>query len=50
MSPLEKFKLFRLKNDATVNVRCVVLMIVVSLLLHAEFGRNDHRKDAPYFI
>ena len=24
-------------------------MIVVSLLLHAEFGPNDHRKDAPHF-
>ena len=50
MSPLEKIKLFRLKNDATVKVGCVLLMIVVPLLLHAKFGRNDHREDAPHFI
>ena len=28
---------------------CVFLMVVVSILLHAEFGRNDHREDAPHF-
>ena len=30
-------------------VGCVFSMIVVSLLLHAEFRRNDHREDAPHF-
>ena len=24
-------------------------MVVVSILLHAEFGRNDHLEDAPHF-
>ena len=31
-------------------VGCVFLMVVVSLLPNAEFGRNDHREDAPHFI
>ena len=30
-------------------VGCVVVMVVVSILPHAEFGPNDHRKDAPPF-
>lgn len=25
-------------------------MVVGSILLHAEFGPNDHREDAPHFI
>ena len=25
-------------------------MVAVSMLPHAEFGGNDHREDAPYFI
>ena len=25
-------------------------MIVVSMLLHAEMGRNDHQEGAPHFI
>ena len=25
-------------------------MVVVSILLHAEFGPNDHRVDTPHFI
>ena len=25
-------------------------MVVISILSHAEFGPNDHRKDAPLFI
>ena len=28
-------------------VGCVFLMVVVSMLLHAEIGRNDHRVGAP---
>ena len=28
-------------------VGCVVVMVVVSILPHAEFGPNDHRQDAP---
>jgi len=29
---------------------CVVRMVVVSMLPHAERGPNDHRKDAPPFM
>ena len=28
---------------------CVISMVVVSLLPHAEFGRNGHRDDASHF-
>ena len=31
-------------------VGCFFPMVAVSLLPHAEFGLNDHRKDAPHFI
>ena len=31
------------------NVGCVFPMTVVSRLPHAEFGLNDHRRDAPFF-
>ena len=31
-------------------LRCVFPMIAVSILPHAEFGRNDQREDAPLFI
>ena len=34
------------KND---KLGCVVRMVVDSKLSHAEFGRNDHQKDAPPF-
>ena len=30
-------------------VGCVFSMVVVSILPHAEFGPNDHQKDAPHF-
>ena len=30
-------------------VGCVFAMVVVSILPHAKFGRNDHREDAPHF-
>ena len=30
-------------------VGCVFPMVTVSILLHVEFGRNDHREDAPHF-
>ena len=33
-----------------VKLGCVVRMVVDSILLHAESGPNDHRKDAPLFI
>ena len=29
---------------------CVFAIVVVSMLPHAEFGRNDHREDTPHFI
>ena len=28
---------------------CVFPMVIVSILPHADFGSNDHRKDAPHF-
>ena len=31
------------------NVGCVFPVVTVSILLHVEFGRNDHREDAPHF-
>ena len=31
-------------------VRCVFLMVVVSILPRAEFELNDHREDAQNFI
>ena len=30
-------------------VGCIFLMDVVSILPHAEFGRNDHREDVSHF-
>ena len=30
-------------------VRCIFPMVVVSILLHAEFGLNDHRESVPHF-
>ena len=29
---------------------CFFAMVVISILSHTEFGRNDHREDAPLFI
>ena len=31
------------------NVGCIFVMVTVHMLPHAEFGRNDHREDAPHF-
>ena len=31
-------------------VGCVFPMVVVTLLLHAEFGLNDHREKAPHVM
>ena len=31
-------------------VRCVFPMVIVSILTNVEFGLNDHREGAPYFI
>ena len=31
-------------------VGCGIPIVVASLLLHAEFGSNDHREDASHFI
>ena len=30
-------------------VACVFPMVVISILSHAEFGRNDHWEDVPHF-
>ena len=34
----------------TSKLGCMVRKVIDSILPHAEFGRNDHRKDAPPFI
>ena len=34
----------------SVKVGCVVPIVVVYILLHAEFGRNDHPEDAPILV
>ena len=31
-------------------VGCVFLVVIVSILLYAEFGQNDHLEVAPHFI
>ena len=37
-------------TDWNYKVGCVFAMVVVSILPHAEFGRNDqHREEAPHF-
>ena len=40
---------FGIEIHTICKVGCVFLMVVVSILLHAEFGRNDYREDAPHF-
>ena len=35
--------------DRRSKVGYVFLMVIISILLHAEFGRNDQREDASYF-
>ena len=60
--PLEYFKLvrnesryvhkllFNMNNHYLyIKVGCVFAMVIVSILPHAEFRRNDHREDAPHF-
>ena len=32
-----------------IKVGCVFAMVIVSILPHEKFGRNDHRKDTPHF-
>ena len=34
----------------TYKVGCFFSMVVIYILSHAEFGRNNHREDAPHFI
>ena len=31
-------------------VGCILTTVIVSILPHAEFGRNDHREDTPHFM
>ena len=40
---IDKQNLYKFK------VGCVFPMVVVSILPHSEFGRNDHWEDAPHF-
>ena len=35
---------------ASVFVGCIFPIVTVSMLPHLEFGRNDHREDAPHVI
>ena len=46
---LHLYKHFNSKLDIEGKVGCVFSMVVVSILPHAEFGPNDHQKDAPHF-
>ena len=39
----------RIRSE-TSKLGCVILMVVVSILPHAEFGANEHREDAPHFM
>ena len=39
----------KISNGPLCKVGCVFLVVVVSMLLHAEIGRNDHRECAPHF-
>ena len=41
-----------LKGSFSINrykVGCVFHMVIVSMRLHAEIGRNNHREGAPHF-
>ena len=40
---------FKVSNRVRSKVGCVFPMVVVSLLPHAEFRRNDHRQVVPRF-
>ena len=42
-------KSFREKNMIFPKLTCVFPMVIVSIMPHAEFGRNDHRGDEPHF-
>ena len=44
-----KLRLRTLKRQFQTKVGCVVPMVIVSILLHAEFGPNDHREHASHF-
>ena len=39
-----------IRSDSAHTVGRVFAMVIVSILPHAEFGRNDHRGHASYFI
>ena len=41
------FPISKVRTFSTIKLGCVVRMVVDSILSHAEFGSNDHRKDAP---
>ena len=36
-------------NSANDKVGCILVMVVVSILPHVEFGPNDNRETAPHF-
>ena len=48
--PWVSFKMILIFHIICSKVGCVFLMVVVSMLPHAEIGRNDHREGAPHFI
>ena len=49
-SVFKKFEKNNLFQVGHIKLRCVYLMVVVSILPHAEFGLNDHWKEAPHII
>ena len=49
-SKVHKFSLITKLENSDCKVGCVFLMFVVSMLLHAEIGRNNHREGAPHLL
>ena len=44
-----RLKSFESKRWSYIKVGCAFLMVAVTMLPHAECGRNDYREDAPHF-
>ena len=38
------------KTDLRIKVECIFPVVIVSMLHHAVFGRNDYGEDAPHGI
>ena len=50
MTPLKKTRFIVLLMVQYIKVTCLIPMVVVSLLPHAEFGRNEYRENALQFM